>query len=145
MKESHVEGLTTHDGPESCGATRKSGVEALTGERAGRVFSRVIQTPGRRRCKEEQKATSGATRIPPRSRFSSSIALPRPLEFGIVNLVPEFCYELLNCSHHAPRAITPVIQSPCVTSFGSACGPAAASTGAFGQALSRRRGASPLG
>lgn len=43
MKESYVEGLATHDGPESCGASRKSGGEALTGERAGRVFSRVIQ------------------------------------------------------------------------------------------------------
>jgi hypothetical protein len=43
MKESYVEGLATHDGPESCGATRKSGDEALTGERAGRVSSRVIQ------------------------------------------------------------------------------------------------------
>ena len=41
MKESYVEGLATHNGPESCGATRKSGDEALAGERAGRVFSRV--------------------------------------------------------------------------------------------------------
>jgi hypothetical protein len=40
MKESYVEGLATHNGPESCGAARKSSAEALTGERAGRVFSR---------------------------------------------------------------------------------------------------------
>jgi len=40
MKESYVEGLATHDGPESCGAARKGGVEALTGVRAGRVLSR---------------------------------------------------------------------------------------------------------
>src|SRR6059036_594471 len=40
MKESYGEGLATHTGPESCGATRKGGVEALTGVRAGRVFSR---------------------------------------------------------------------------------------------------------
>ena len=33
--------LATHIGPESCGAAREGGVEALTGERAGRVFSRV--------------------------------------------------------------------------------------------------------
>ncbi|HSZ01974.1 MAG TPA: hypothetical protein VK788_20930, partial [Terriglobales bacterium] len=33
-------GLATHIGPESCGAARKGGVEALTGERAGRVISR---------------------------------------------------------------------------------------------------------
>ena len=43
MKESYVEGLATHNGPESCGVTREGGGEALTGERAGRVFSRVTQ------------------------------------------------------------------------------------------------------
>ena len=36
MKESHGEGLAPHTDPESCAAVR----EALTGERAGRVFSR---------------------------------------------------------------------------------------------------------
>ena len=42
MKKSYgSSGLATHIGPESCGAARKGGVEALTGERAGRVFSRV--------------------------------------------------------------------------------------------------------
>ena len=41
MKKSYESGVATHIGPESCGAARKSGVEALTGERAGRVFSRV--------------------------------------------------------------------------------------------------------
>jgi hypothetical protein len=40
MKESYGEGLATHTGPESCGAAREGGVEALTGVRAGRVFSR---------------------------------------------------------------------------------------------------------
>jgi len=40
MKESYGEGLATHTDPESCGATRKGGVEALTGARAGQVFSR---------------------------------------------------------------------------------------------------------
>ena len=39
MKVSYVEGLANHNGPESCGAAREGGVEALTGERAGRVFS----------------------------------------------------------------------------------------------------------
>lgn len=40
MKESYGEGLATHTGPESCGAARKGVVEALTGVRAGQVFSR---------------------------------------------------------------------------------------------------------
>jgi hypothetical protein len=41
MKESYECELATHIGPESCGAAREGGVEALTGERAGRVCSRV--------------------------------------------------------------------------------------------------------
>jgi len=41
MKKSYGNGLATHIGSESCGAARKGSVEALTGERAGRVFSRV--------------------------------------------------------------------------------------------------------
>ncbi|SRR5260370_42368651 len=40
MQKSYECEVATHIGPESCGAARKSGVEALTGERAGRVFSR---------------------------------------------------------------------------------------------------------
>ena len=40
MKESYAEGIATHSGPESCGASCKGSVEALTGVRAGRVFSR---------------------------------------------------------------------------------------------------------
>ena len=43
MKKSHECEVATHLDPESCGAVRKSGVEALTGERAGRVFGRVRQ------------------------------------------------------------------------------------------------------
>ena len=61
MKESYGKGLATHTGPESCGVACEGDVEALTGERAGRVFSRERQlTPGRRRCKEKRKAPSGA-------------------------------------------------------------------------------------
>ena len=41
MKESYECELASHIGPESCGAAREGGVEALTGERAGRVLSRV--------------------------------------------------------------------------------------------------------
>jgi len=40
MKESYVEGLATHSGPESCAAVREGSGEALTGVRAGRVLSR---------------------------------------------------------------------------------------------------------
>ena len=41
MQKSYECEIATHIGPESCGAIRKSSVEALTGERAGRVLSRV--------------------------------------------------------------------------------------------------------
>ena len=41
MQKSYESGIATHIGPESCGVARKGGVEALTRERAGRVFSRV--------------------------------------------------------------------------------------------------------
>ena len=41
MQKSHECEVATHIGPESCGAARKDSVEALTGERAGRVLSRV--------------------------------------------------------------------------------------------------------
>ena len=58
MKESYVEGLAAHDGPESCDGAREGDGEALTGVRAGRVFSREnTSTPGRRRRKGDRKAT----------------------------------------------------------------------------------------
>ena len=44
MKESYGEGLATHTDPESCGAACEGGVEALTGARAGRVFSRESES-----------------------------------------------------------------------------------------------------
>ena len=44
MKVSHGEDMASHIGLESCGATRKDGVEALTEERAGWVLSRENMT-----------------------------------------------------------------------------------------------------
>ena len=38
MQELHIEGLATHDDPESCVATREGDGEALTGARAGRAI-----------------------------------------------------------------------------------------------------------
>ena len=42
MKVSYVEDVANRNGPESCGAAREGDVEALTGERTGRVLSREI-------------------------------------------------------------------------------------------------------
>jgi len=49
MKESYGEGVATRTGPESCAAAREGRGEALTGVRAGRVLSRVIHAPLRKR------------------------------------------------------------------------------------------------
>lgn len=49
MKEPHIEGVATHDGPESCVGFRKGVGEALTGVRVGEVWSREIMTLGCRR------------------------------------------------------------------------------------------------
>jgi hypothetical protein len=43
MKVRNVEGVATHNGPESCGGDGNGAGEALTGERAGRVLSREIE------------------------------------------------------------------------------------------------------
>ena len=42
MKESYGEGVANHIGPESCAFVREDRGEALTGVRAGRVWSREI-------------------------------------------------------------------------------------------------------
>jgi len=44
MKESYIEGLAIHDGPESCAARRKAVREVLTGVHAGSVLSREIRS-----------------------------------------------------------------------------------------------------
>jgi RNA-directed DNA polymerase len=43
MKEPYIEGVATHDGPESYAGAREDAGEALTGVRAGRVSSREIR------------------------------------------------------------------------------------------------------
>jgi len=64
MKESYGEGPATHTGPESCGAARKDSVEALTGERMGRVFSRV------RNLLRDADAVRRSGRLHPVHRYS---------------------------------------------------------------------------
>jgi len=77
MKESHVEGLAAHDGPESCGGARKGVAEALTGVRTGRVLSRENEfPPGCRRRIEGRKATSG---VPPSQGTTESRAVRDPV------------------------------------------------------------------
>ncbi len=63
MKESYVEGLETHSGPESCVAVREDSCEALTGVRAGRVLSRE------RECRRGADAVGGCGRPHPAHRY----------------------------------------------------------------------------
>ncbi len=50
MKESDIEGVATHDGPESCVGVREGPGEALTGERTGQAIEpRNRRHPGCRR------------------------------------------------------------------------------------------------
>jgi hypothetical protein len=63
MKKSYNCEVATHIGPESCGAVRKGSVEALTGERAGRVLSRV------RNVLRDADAVGGSGRLQPVHRY----------------------------------------------------------------------------
>jgi hypothetical protein len=93
MKVSYVEGLATHNGPESCVGVREDEGKALTGERAGRVLSREIKypaaqaagTPGCRRRGGVRKAIPGA---PPSQGVLGSRAV-RDLEHVRKHLVRE--------------------------------------------------------
>jgi hypothetical protein len=49
MKVSYSEGVAIHTGSESCMFVGNGGGEALTGVRAGRVLSREIEPPSRKR------------------------------------------------------------------------------------------------
>jgi RNA-directed DNA polymerase len=46
MRTLYIEGVATHDGPESCVGVREDAGEALTGVRAGPVLSREIMEFG---------------------------------------------------------------------------------------------------
>src|SRR6218665_151994 len=79
MKESYVEGLASYGGPESCVHIREGGGEGLTGERAGRVSSRVIHAP-RLRSREVRGAEAVETcRRPHRGcRIGKAVLAPPP-------------------------------------------------------------------
>src|ERR1700680_3765857 len=67
MKKSHESGVATHIDPESCGAARQGGVDALTRKRAGRGFSRVgLSAP-------DADAASRSGRTHPMHRYREAI------------------------------------------------------------------------
>lgn len=57
MKEPHIEGVATHDDPESCVSDREAAGEALTGACAGTVLSREIRHFGVPTLSSGRKAT----------------------------------------------------------------------------------------
>src|SRR5687767_14816885 len=80
MKASYGEGLATHTDPESCGAAREDSVEALTGARAGRVFSR--ESPFLRDADAVRR--SGRPHLPSRyrERWRSPARSETPCTYG---------------------------------------------------------------
>ena len=69
MEEPHIEGLATHNDPESCVEVRKELSEALTGARTGRVLSPVKTDQERRRTSGSRKATRHWAYEPVQSRL----------------------------------------------------------------------------
>jgi hypothetical protein len=57
MKELQIEGIASHDHPESCVDVREDSGEALTGAHTGWVMSPEIIRSGCRRCSCMRKAT----------------------------------------------------------------------------------------
>ena len=71
MRTLYVEGVATHDGPESCVGVREGGGEALTGVRAGRAIEpRNQQVRG-----ADALVTSGRPRRP--QRYARAAGGPR--------------------------------------------------------------------
>ena len=77
MKESYVEGLASHGGPESCVCIREDAGEALIGVRVGRVLSREINTPWRKSWVDRGAEALGLRRRPHR-RCRIGEATPDP-------------------------------------------------------------------
>ncbi len=70
MKKSYGKGIATCTGPESRGAARVDGVEALTGVRAGRVFSRE------RNLLRDVGAVGESGRLHPMRRYGEALGDP---------------------------------------------------------------------
>lgn len=75
MRESYVEGLASHDGPESCVPAREGVREALTGVRAGRVSSREIKHLGRKPQDERGAEAVRQSRRPHRRSRHGEVAM----------------------------------------------------------------------
>ena len=76
MKEPYVEGAAIHDDPESCGATREGGGEALTGALASWVWSRErLKLQGVDAVKKRAEGHTARTVV---ARRAPALRGPRP-------------------------------------------------------------------
>jgi hypothetical protein len=87
MKEPHIEGVATHDDPESCVGDREVDGEALTGAHAGWVLSREIRTSGVPTLLSEAEGhtdgcKSASARLTPRGRRPHARVEPSRRELG---------------------------------------------------------------
>lgn len=82
MKGSHIEGVATHDDPESCVTAREDRGEALTGARAGTVLSREIKpsrVPTLLSEAEGNTVSTDSARCSPTLRGRRPVARTEPL------------------------------------------------------------------
>src|SRR3990172_60733 len=90
MKESYGEGVATHTDPETCAGARKGAGEALTGARAGRVSSREIHAPSRkRRPLRGADAMEGGGRRHPTRRHRETRRGPGRSGVGVGRCTPQ--------------------------------------------------------
>lgn len=82
MKVPYVEGLASHNGPESCGGDREVTIEALTGESVGQVLSR------------EKKFGSGCRRVGIRRKATRCSLLSQELQRPRVVVDPAHAWKL---------------------------------------------------
>lgn len=82
MRESYIEGVATHDDPESCGCDREVVAEALTGACTGTVLSREIKHFRAPTLLTEAEGNTGSTaiaRCDPALRGRRPVARAEPL------------------------------------------------------------------
>ena len=113
MKEPHIEGVATHDDPESCADAREAGGEALTGARAGWVLSREIRTVrgadavirgGRQHDRARYRESSGG---PARSQTPSTCGTSRARTGRSPGRPPQM---VRRAASGRPKAVTPMMH-----------------------------------
>jgi hypothetical protein len=102
MKESYVEGLASHGGPESCVCARKGTGEALTGVRAGRVLSCEMHAPWRK-PRVDRGVEALKERRRPHRRCRTGKAAPDPAQ----SETPRTCGNTLLGNREIPRPTVP--------------------------------------